>query len=156
MTTIKQISALFALFCLLIVTTACPKSEKDKGVAFARDLVGAMEAAAPIIAQKSAELAAKWTTATNSARQLINAIDASDSVTAAALVRDILPVFTEVVRQFSNDQNLLIALALGQIALNYFINHFTSKAVTALNDPVVTAYRSLPQFGCQLRPERCK
>src|SRR3954467_69526 len=117
--------------CLMLITTACPKTEKDRNVAFARDLVGGMEAAGPIIATKSAELAQRWTTATTSARQLINAIDSSDATTAATLVRDILPVFSEVVRQFGDNQNLQIALALGQIALNFFVNHYLAPAKVA-------------------------
>lgn len=146
------------LGAVVVTQTACPKEDKDRNVAFAKDLSGALKLAAPIIAQKKPQLAAKMTQAINAADRLIDAIDRSDKTTAASLINEILPIFTEVAREFTNDTNILLALALGQIALNFFVNHYLKTvAGGALKfDRTVEEFKALPQFGCQLRPEYCR
>lgn len=155
---------LSSIACLILCTAgfkACPKSEKDSAVAFARDLNGAFIAAGPLVAQKSAELGRQWVIATGLTAQVIDAIATSDSTQVARLIQDILPVFNEVVRAFSNDPNVLLALALGQIALNFFVNHYVTKsnkarmAVSPATLKAIDEFKAQRQFGCELRPERC-
>jgi hypothetical protein len=148
---------------LVLMSTAgfkgCPKTEKDRNVAFARDLVGAFEMVGPIIAKKKPSLEAKWNTATQSARKLVDAIDASNQTEIVTLLRDILPIVTEVVTAFKGDDKFEWAFALGQIALNFFVNHWLPQGAGVIASPdaeIVGSYLALPQFGCRLKPERCK
>jgi hypothetical protein len=151
---------LSTIACMILCTAgfdSCSKDKKQQGIAFARDLAGSIRVAAPIVAQKNPELARRMEQAANSADRIVTAIEASNSTEIAALVRDILPIFTEVARQFSDNQNVLIGLALGQIALNFFVNHYVkSGGVAASVAPEIENFKALPQFGCQYRPDRCK
>lgn len=154
---------LSCIACLILCTAgfkACPKSEKDKAVAYARDINAGFIAAAPIIAKKSAGLAAKWITATQKTAQMIDAVAASNATEVTALLRDIMPVFNEVVTSLWANTDVQIALAFAQIGLNFFVNHFLTAAKSLIGDPVIQEiierFKALPQFGCQLHPERCR
>jgi hypothetical protein len=160
-----------ALSALLLTTAGfkgCSQSEKQRNVAFARDIVGAFDLAGPIIARKKPSLAANWTKGTENARKLADAIAASDQTEIVRLLRDILPIVTEVVTAFKGDDGFEFAFALGQIGLNFFVNHYlpAGGSVTSAKRGVASAvntdsaiveeYRALPQFGCRLKPERCQ
>lgn len=152
--------AISSLLLAVTFTTGCPKKEIDKNIAFAQDLVGSFEVASPLIHSKSEAAGKRWDEGTTIARKVLAAARASASASFAGLLKDLLPIFTDTVRQFSNDQNILLALALGQIALNFYVNHYltaTAKMAASPNDlKTIHDFRALPQFGCQLKPERCK
>lgn len=151
--------AISSLLLGVTFTTGCPKKEIDKNVAFAQDLVGSFEAASPLIHSKSEAAGKRWDEGTSIARKILTAAQASDSTRFAGLLKDLLPIFTDTVKQFSNDQNILLALALAQIALNFYTNHYMPVAKMAASKDDMKAihdFRALPQFGCQLRPDRCK
>lgn len=162
----RKLTVLTTIACLILCTAgfdSCGKNDKEQAISFARDLAGAIRVAAPIVAQKSPQLAQRMNQAANSADKIVTAIEASNTTEVATLVRDILPVFTEVAREFSNNQNVLIGLALGQIALNFFVNHYVKEPKVAAGtagavaiDSSIQEFKALPQFGCQIRPEKCK
>jgi len=162
---LKRIVTLAAIGSLLILTAgfkACPKSERDRNVAYARDISGAFRSAADLVAASNPGAAAKMRRGADISDRLATAFANSDSDSIAGLIKDILPIFTEVAREFSNNRTVLLALALGQIALNFFVNHFLQtaqlkgKVSAAAAGPEVVEFLALPQFGCELKPERCR
>lgn len=159
-------AAIGSLLVCMAFMPACPKSEKDRNLAFARDISGSFRAVSSLILLSHPALAEKLQRAADRADHLISAIEASNGTEIAAIVRDILPVFTDIAKQFRGSQNVLLALALGQIALNFFVNHFLSTASQRASKVGIAAdretidsiqeFKALPQFGCQLKPEKCK
>lgn len=151
---------LSTLLCLIVVTSAfrgCGGDEKRRNIAFARDIAGGLRAAAAIVEPRNAPLAGRMRQAANTSDTIVEAIEAGDTSNVAELIRTILPVFNDVVREFSNNENVLIALALAQIALNFFLNHYRAEpSVMAGAVDVIGEFKAQPQFGCRLRPEKCK
>ncbi len=177
---LKAIVTIVAIGALLVATSgfkACSQSEKDRNVAFAKDILAACKAAAPIIARKSPQFVTRWNLAIDDAAKLVDAAAASDADTMAALVRSMLPTVTDVIGSLSNDEGFQSAFALAQIGLNFFVDHFLppataagqagqprmapagkSRAAATANSDVDAAarFRALPQFGCRLHPEKCQ
>jgi hypothetical protein len=173
-----------AIVALLVATSgfkACSQTEKDRNVAFAKDILASCKAAAPIIARKSPQFVAVWSVVTDDAGKLVDAAAASDATTMGALVRSMLPTVTDVIGSLSSDESFQSAFALAQIGLNFFLDHVlppaatpvgqagqpsaapaagkSRSAATAISDGdagIVERYRALPQFGCRLHPERCQ
>ncbi len=176
------IVTIVAIGALLVATSgfkACPQSEKDRNIAFAKDILASCKAAAPIIERKSPQFVASWNVVVDDAGKLVDAAAASDATTMAALVRSMLPTVTDVIGSLSSDEGFQNAFALAQIGLNFFLNHFlppataagqagqsrvapagkSRAAATAINDGdagVIERFRATPQFGCRLHPEKCK
>jgi hypothetical protein len=172
---LKFIVTIVAMSALLVATSgfkACSQSEKDRNIAFARDILAACKAAAPIIARKAPQFVASWNVVVDDAGKLVDAAAASDATTMAALVRAILPTVTEVIGSLSNDEGFQSAFALAQIGLNFFVDHFlppataagqagqpraasagkSRAAAAAINDSdadVVARFRALPQLKKQ-------
>jgi hypothetical protein len=123
--------AMLALLCAGVMTfTACPKSQVDQNVAFARDVAGAVKAGCDVAIKKdSSKWKTRCETAVNDGNKLIDAFAAGDSTSVATLIRSVLPTFTDLVTEFSSNEVVLGLLAVGQIALNFFINHFLSTPV---------------------------
>jgi hypothetical protein len=147
------------------------RTKVDQNVAFARDVAGAVKAGCQAAIKKdSSKWRARCDTAVTDANKLIDAFASSDSTSIATLVRDVLPTFTDLATEFTNNDVVLGLMAGGQIALNFFINHFLDTASASKAGKARTAaaaaesgelgavdrFRALPQFGCRLKPERCK
>jgi hypothetical protein len=179
---LKFAATILAIVALLVATSgfkACSQSEKDRNVAFAKDILASCKAAAPIIAKKSPQFVAVWSVVIDDAGKLVDAAAASDATTMGALVRSMLPAVTDVIGSLSNDEGFQSAFALAQIGLNFFLDHFmppataagqagqgaapaagkSRAAATAISDgdaDVAARFRALPQFGCRLHPEKCQ
>lgn len=171
---IKLTTALVLVAALSFVSfgfKGCSQSEKDRNVAFARDIAGAFGAACPLVAKRLPALKGRCEQAKTDAEALIGAVAASDQASIIGLLHSVLPAFSEIVIQSNGDDSLLDGLALAQIGLNFFVNHFLSGAVAlegrasrqagsaapADDDPgtVIRRFKALPQFGCRLKPEKC-
>lgn len=164
-TPLRRLTTLTAICSLLLATAAfvpqCNQSEKDRNIAFAKDVSGAFRTAADIVAKDHPDAAAKMRQGADLSDKLILALQGTDANSIAAIVRDILPIFTDVAKEFSNNRNVLLALALGQIGLNFFVNHYLqstgpNSAMPGDASGTLEQFMSLPQFGCQLKPEKCK
>lgn len=167
---IKFTTALLLVAALSFVSfgfKGCSQSEKDQNVAFARDIAGAFSAGCPVVSKIKPSLGARCTQGAAISARLIDAFAASNQTEIAALVGELLPAFSDVVDGFSNNENVLGYFALGQIGLNFFVNHFLSAQTprsmrragsAASSDAIdeVQRFKALPQFGCRLKPERCK
>lgn len=162
--TLQTATALAVVICLTLCLTGCPQSSRDRDAAYARDVAGAFRAAAPLVAPLNAGLAAQMTKAADNADLLAQAFASSNKDQVVALIAEVLPVFTQVAETYSQNQTILTALALGQIALNFIVDHYLSHVSLALKartraggaeQDVIDRFRALPQFGCQMRPEKC-
>jgi post-segregation antitoxin (ccd killing protein) len=168
-----KFAAVVTAYCLLLTLfTACPKTKVDQNVAFARDVAGAVKAGCDAAIKKDAsKWRARCDTAVADANKLIDAFASSDATNIATLVRGVLPVFTDLATEFTHNDVILGLMAGGQIALNFFINHYVSEPPAVAGGPkagkaraamksddndAVDNFRALPQFGCRLKPEKCQ
>jgi hypothetical protein len=173
----RRLVTLVLLGCLITATAgfkACPKSEKDRNVAYARDVLSGFQAGQRFIDQVKPSLSDEWREATNSSSRLIEAVAASDQEEVVALLADIMPVFTEGIDALTNNTTALSLLSWADIALHIFANHIGAAAV-ALASPArattkgmtksasaatalvaIERFRAQPSFGCRYAPEKCR
>lgn len=136
MRNIRTSTALGLIAVLLLATTAfdCdkknPEEAKQQFIAYAKDIRNSVVAAAPLINKLKPEFTAQWNRAIDISGQMISAVGHSQKDTVAALVVELVPIFTNVIDQFTDNQNVLIALALGNVALSFFANHYLDSVVS--------------------------
>jgi hypothetical protein len=163
--------AVLAILCAGVLTfTACPKTQVDQNVAFARDVAALSKPAARLRLRKTLRSGAR-------AARLASMMPISSSMRLPRVMpRTSRRWFAMCCRRSptwrpsSRGNDVVLGLmAGGQIALNFFINHFldtgsaskAGKARTAAAAAesgelgAVDRFRALPQFGCRLKPERC-
>ena len=132
---IRPLTAVALCAVLLFSTTAfkcgdgskTPEQEKAEFTAYAKDIRASVVAASPLILQLKPQLADRWNRAVSISGEMISAVEHSDKTTAAALVVELVPIFTAVIDEFTDNQKVLIALALGNIALQFFANHYLNE-----------------------------
>lgn len=145
----RPMAALLVVSAFLLTQTACPKSEHDRNVAFARSFLSSTRAVEAIIVADRPDLQAKWDKVIDNAGKLVEAVAASDSTSTAKLIRDILPTFNEVAAAFTNNRNFLIAIAVGEVALDFFIAQFPQNAVMASRGDPVAVFRNRAKITCR-------
>lgn len=168
----RQLVTVTLIACLLVITAgfkACPKSEKDRNVAYARDIVSGMQAGQRFIDQFKPALSDRWRMATNGAIRLVDVVAASDEEEIVTLLAGIMPVFTEAIAAFTGNTTVLAVLALADIALHFFANHIGKIAarvqhgIAAIRSEAETTalaaiakFAEQPSFGCDYKPEKCR
>lgn len=137
MRSIRTSTALALSAVLLLTCTAfdcekkTPEEQKAQFIAYAKDIRNSVIAASPLIAKLKPQLVPAWNRAIDISGQMISAVEHSDKVTVSALLVELVPIFTDVIDQFTDNQNVLIALALGNIALSFFVNHYLSESASS-------------------------
>lgn len=172
----RRLVTLTLIGCLLFATAAfkaCPKSEKDRNVALARDVLSGFQATQPLVDRLAPALSGSWSRATGRAAELISAVEASNETEIVAILADVMPVFTAAVAAFTGNEKVLAGLALADIALHWFANRVvkahavanqpgqrkqTLRALRSAHEPlaVIEQFNAQPSFGCQFKPEKCK
>lgn len=140
-------------------TPETPEQTKARLLSYARDVVTSFQAITPIVTHDHPELAAQLARGLSNALQLITAISNSDQTQATALLADIFPTFSTIADTYTNNGTVLALLAIGDIALHFFADHFVAPVSKAARANPVTAaildFKARPQFGCQYAPEKC-
>lgn len=153
--------------CFVSMGFACDQkpTTKAQGIAFAKDIASGLRSAAPLITQLKPAAGAIINRAIPIADRVIAAVEASDAVTTAALLNDLLPLVNDIVGQFTGNTKVLAFVALADIGIHFLINHapeiFGGAALQAAAsqsaevDPL-EKYAAQPIWGCAYHPKRCK
>lgn len=136
--------------------------DKERNIALAKDIASSVESAVPVVTALHAGAGKLLATAVPIANNVISAVERSDFNSAVALLRELLPIINGVVAQFSNNVQVLGALALANIALHLLINRMAPKVVKAAKarriktgNDVIADFAAQPVWGCKYRPDLC-
>ncbi len=135
---IRPITAILLSAVLLMSTmafkcgdgTKTPEQEKQEFIAYAQDIVGAFTDARSLVVSLNPGLAGRYDIATQIARDLLAATQNSNETEAARLVVALVPAFTSIAGEFTGNTKILAILALGQIGLRFYANHYMNAVRT--------------------------
>lgn len=108
-----------------------PEQQKAEFIAYAKDIRDGFVAAGPFIIKLKPGLESQYNMGTSIAGKLISAVEQSNSTEAADLVTELVPIFTEIVDEFTDNTKILATLALANIGLAFFANHYKSATASA-------------------------
>lgn len=166
MRSIKKLTATLLLASLVVATAGwqggcgdkTPDQKKAEFVAYAKDINTAFISAGPLIAQLKPELKPKWDKGTRIAGQVLVAVEAVNETEVTRLIIELIPIFTEVAAEFTDNTRVLVILALADIGLRVFANHYRPDSSVSSGRPSAAgnvtaakmrAFKNRPKWRCR-------
>lgn len=162
MRSIRPLTALLLCSALLLTTTgfdSCerkgtPDEQKAEFISYAKDIHQAFVAAGPLIAQLKPNLKSKWDKGTVIAGHIITAVEATNETEVSKLLVELIPIFTEVAAEFTDNTKVLVVLLLADIGLRFFANHYkvtseVSGRSASAGGARVRAFANRPKWRCR-------
>lgn len=153
----------YLALCLTLSFTAgfkaCSQSDKEKSIAWAKDIRGALVSARPLIVKLKPELAGTIDKIITASGDLIPALETSNSTDALRILTDLIPVFESIAAQFTDNVQVLTALALVDIGLHFLVNHIpatTAARAPSATQSAIVKYKNTQVWGCAYRPDKCE
>jgi hypothetical protein len=158
----RQILTLTLVFCVSYFGFgfACKKSQHDSDLAWAKDIATAFHTAEPYAVSLPPSLQAKYHKAVALADQVVETVAISDATTTAELLRDLIPIFNEVAKIFTDNKTVLDVLAIADIGLHVLLNHLPARsgigAGATQGLEVLAEFQQQQIWGCAYHPELCQ
>lgn len=127
---------LSAALLFTLTATKCgenktPEEEKAEFIGYAKQVRDGLVKAGPFILKFKPALESKYNSAVSIANQLVTAVEASNSTEVADLLVEMIPVFDDIVGQFTDNTTVLTILFVVDGALRFFANRYKTELASA-------------------------